>query len=84
MHDHGVALIDSERLRELLPDGADAALDTIGTDEALDASVDLVADRSRIATIAGYERAADLCLRVLSCAPGGDPGRELRAAARLP
>ena len=31
----------------------DAALDLVGTDEALDTSVELIADRSRIATIAG-------------------------------
>ena len=32
----------------------DAALDLVGTDEALDTSVELVADRGRIATIAGF------------------------------
>lgn len=35
-----------------------AALDAVGTDEAVDASLDLVADRSRIATIAAPRRAA--------------------------
>lgn len=46
-----------ERVRELLPNGADAALDCIGTDEAVDASLALVADRSRIVTIAAAQRA---------------------------
>ena len=72
-----------ERLRALLPDGADAALDTVGTDEALDASVALVADRQRIATIAGFARAADLGIRLLGSGPGADPGSELRNGARL-
>lgn len=72
-----------ERLRALLPGGADAALDTVGTDEALDASVALVADRQRIATIAGFARAAELGIRLLGSGPGADPGTELRNGARL-
>lgn len=80
--DYGPGLV--ERLRERLPDGADVALDTVGTDEALDASVELVADRSRIATIAGFQRAAELGILLLGSGPGADPGTEIRAAARLP
>ena len=72
-----------DRLRALLPDGADAALDTVGTDEALDASVALVADRQRIATIAGFAQAAELGIRLLGSGPGADPGTELRNGARL-
>jgi NADPH2:quinone reductase len=72
-----------ERLRALLPEGADAALDTVGTDEALDASVALVADRQRIATIAGFAQAAELGIRLLGSGPGADPGTELRNGARL-
>jgi NADPH:quinone reductase-like Zn-dependent oxidoreductase len=44
-----------ERLRAAAPDGVDAALDCIGTDEALSSSLALVADRSRIVSIAGPE-----------------------------
>lgn len=73
-----------ERLRELLPDGADAALDTVGTDEALDASVALVSDRQRIATIAGFAQAPGLGIRLLGNGPGADPGTALRSGARLP
>ena len=40
-----------ERVTELAPEGVSAALDAVGTDEALDASVALVADRDRIATV---------------------------------
>ncbi|MET0726312.1 MAG: NADP-dependent oxidoreductase [Leifsonia sp.] len=72
------------RLQELLPDGADAALDTVGTDEALDASVALVADRERIATIAGHQRGAELGVKRLGGAPGADRGVDIRTAARVP
>jgi len=72
------------RLRALLPDGADAALDTVGSDEALDASVALVRDRGRVVTVAGFARAAELGIRLLGNGPGADPGTELRANARLP
>ena len=73
-----------ERLRTLLPDGADAALDTVGSDEALDASVALVRDRSRVVTIAGFARAAELGIQLLGNGPGADPGTALRSGARLP
>jgi len=73
-----------DRLRALMPDGADAALDTVGSDEALDASVALVRDRDRVVTVAGFARAAELGIRLLGNGPGADPGTELRANARLP
>ena len=44
----------AERVRALAPDGVDAAIDCIGTDEAVDVSLQLVADRDRIATIAAF------------------------------
>ncbi|WP_407937181.1 quinone oxidoreductase family protein [Kineosporia babensis] len=47
----------AERLRQIAPQGYDAALDTVGTDEAADVSLNLVSDRSRIVTIAGWARA---------------------------
>ncbi|MEO6116146.1 MAG: NADP-dependent oxidoreductase [Pseudolysinimonas sp.] len=73
-----------QRLRTLLPDGADAALDTVGSDEALDASVALVRDRNRVVTVAGFARAAELGIRLLGNGPGADPGTAIRAEARLP
>ncbi len=45
------------RLREAAPEGFVAALDTVGTDEAADVSLDLVPDRRRIVTIAAFDRA---------------------------
>jgi len=47
------------RVRELAPDGIDAAIDTVGTQEATDVSLALVADRSRIVTIAAAPRAKE-------------------------
>ena len=72
-----------ERIRALAPGGVDAAIDAAGTDEALDTSIALVADRNRITTIAGFQRGFELGIKVLGGVPGGDPGTEVRAAARL-
>jgi NADPH2:quinone reductase len=47
----------ADRVRALARDGVDVALDTIGTDEAVDVSLELVADRSRIVTVAAAARA---------------------------
>lgn len=47
----------AERVRAAAPDGIDAALDAVGTDEAVDVSQELVADRNRIVTIAAKQRA---------------------------
>ncbi|MEV1204761.1 NADP-dependent oxidoreductase [Microbispora rosea] len=48
----------AERVRAAAPDGVDAALDAAGTVEALEVSVAVVADRTRVGTIA-YQPAAD-------------------------
>jgi NADPH:quinone reductase-like Zn-dependent oxidoreductase len=45
------------RVRQLAPDGVVAALDCVGTEEAVDVSLALVADRDRIVTIAARARA---------------------------
>jgi NADPH2:quinone reductase len=68
------------RIRTLAPDGVDAAVDAVGTDEAVDTSVALVSDRNRIATIAAFQRGAELGIQVLG---GDNPGTEIRDAARL-
>jgi NADPH:quinone reductase len=73
-----------QRLHELLPDGADAAIDAVGTDEALDTSVAFVRDRGRIVTAAGFHRWQELGIRAVGSAPGADSGSELRNAARGP
>jgi NADPH2:quinone reductase len=53
------------RLRELAPDGFAAALDTVGTDEAIDVSLALVADRDRIVNIAAMQRAGQEGIRMI-------------------
>jgi NADPH:quinone reductase-like Zn-dependent oxidoreductase len=78
---YGEGVLD--RIRALAPDGVDAAIDTVGTDEAIDVSLALVADRGRIVTIANFARGIELGLKVIGGAPGADPGTEVRAAARL-
>jgi NADPH:quinone reductase len=72
-----------ERVRALAPEGIDAAIDLIGTDEAGEVSVALVADHDRLATIVGSGKGARLGMKALGMGPGADPGTELRAAARL-
>jgi NADPH:quinone reductase-like Zn-dependent oxidoreductase len=73
----------ADRLRAAAPQGVTAALDLVGTDEAVDVSVDLVADRNRIATIAAPRRGLELGIKVLGGSPGADPGTAIREAARL-
>jgi NADPH:quinone reductase-like Zn-dependent oxidoreductase len=58
------------RLREAAPHGYDRILDAVGTDEALEASLALVDDRSRIGTIVAGGRAADLGILAWG---GGNP-----------
>ena len=77
---YGAGLAD--RVCAVAPDGVDAALDLVGTDQAVDVSLELVADRRRIATIAAFGRAAADGIRALGGGPGADPGTELRDAAR--
>jgi NADPH:quinone reductase-like Zn-dependent oxidoreductase len=71
------------RVRAAAPGGIDVALDLAGTDEAMDTSLDLVADRSRIATIVNFGRASEEGAQALGGGPGADPGTEIRSAARL-
>jgi NADPH:quinone reductase len=73
----------ADRVRAAAPQGIDAALDLVGTEEAIDVSAELVADRRRIATIAAARRGLELGMQALGGGPGADPGTELRNAARL-
>jgi NADPH2:quinone reductase len=72
----------ADRVLEAAPQGVTVALDTVGTDEAVDVSLDLVPDRGRIATIVAFGRAAREGFRALGGGPGADPGTEVRRAAR--
>jgi len=71
------------RVRAVAPKGVAAAVDAVGTDEALDVSLELVPDPGRIATIANFSRGPQAGIKVLGSGPGADPGTELRDAARL-
>jgi NADPH:quinone reductase len=75
---YGAGLL--ERVRSLRAQGVDAAIDTVGTDEALDVSCELVSDRGRIVTIAAYRRGHELGVKVIG--RDEDPGLELRFGAR--
>lgn len=59
------------RLRAAAPADIDVALDIAGTDEALQTSLELVADRSRIATLVAFQKATDLGIRFFSEHFGG-------------
>ena len=54
-----------QRVRDLAPEGIAAALDCVGTDEAVDVSLGLVQDRGRIVTIAAFARAGNDGIRVI-------------------
>ncbi|WP_067546640.1 NADP-dependent oxidoreductase [Nocardia crassostreae] len=71
----------ADRVRALAPEGVDVALDTVGTDEAVAVSLELVPDRSRIATIVAFGAAAEHGFQALGFAPGADPGVEIRSNA---
>lgn len=62
-----------DRVRALAPDGVDACLDGVGG-EALDATLELVRDRSRILTLTEHGKAEELGIRTTPLA---------RSAARL-
>jgi NADPH:quinone reductase len=71
-----------ERIRQVAPDGIDAAIDTVGVDEAVDVSLALVSDRRRIVSIAAFGRAGQDGFQLV----GGSVPRSgpFRAAARRP
>jgi len=54
-----------QRVRELAPDGIAASLDTVGTDDAVDVSLAVTGDRSRIVTIAAFGRAQSDGIRAI-------------------
>ncbi len=68
----------ADRVRALAPDGIDVALDLVGTDEAMDVSLALVADRARIATIANFDAGPREGVKLLGGGPGADPGDDIR------
>jgi NADPH:quinone reductase-like Zn-dependent oxidoreductase len=65
---YGAGLAD--RVRAVAPGGVDVAIDAAGTDEALQTSVELVADKTRIATLVRGRDAPGYGIRAFS---GGSP-----------
>jgi hypothetical protein len=76
--EYGPGLLD--RVRAAAPQGIAAALDTVGSDEAGEVSLALVADRNKVVTIAGAPRAkADGYMFIGASNPASGP---FRARAR--
>ncbi|OEU90740.1 alcohol dehydrogenase [Streptomyces abyssalis] len=69
-----------ERVREAAPGGVDAVVDTSGTREAIDASLELVPDRGRIVSVLAFDR-GDTGIKLIGGAPNADPGTRIRADA---
>ena len=70
------------RVRTAAPDGIAAAIDTVGSDEAIDASLALVADRRRIATIVNLTRARRDGFQALGGESGDEEATRIRDNAR--
>ncbi len=69
-----------DRVRALAPNGVDAAVDTVGSDEAIAVSLALVADRGRIVSVVAFDRAGRDGFRAV----GGDgDSARIRREARL-
>jgi NADPH:quinone reductase-like Zn-dependent oxidoreductase len=78
---YGPGVVD--RVHELAPQGVTVAIDLVGTDEALDQSIALVADKARIATLVRGADAAGLGIRAFSGgSPDPSPHRSSRGVAR--
>jgi NADPH:quinone reductase-like Zn-dependent oxidoreductase len=75
---YGPGLLD--RVRQAAPAGISAAIDAVGTDEAIDVSLAVVPEPSRIVSIAAFHRAGT-GIRLIGHGPGGDPGTEIRSGA---
>lgn len=71
-----------ERVRSAAPGGIAAAIDTVGTDEVIDASLALVTDRWRIATIVNLARARQDGFQALGGESGNDEAITIRDNAR--
>ncbi len=73
----------ADRVRALAPDGIDAAIDTVGTQEAFAVSLELLADPHQLVTIANFRDVVPAGGQAIGGGPGADPGTEVRAASRL-
>jgi NADPH:quinone reductase-like Zn-dependent oxidoreductase len=72
-----------ERLRAVAPNGIGAALDCVGTAEAIDVSLAVVPDTTRIVSIAAFDRAADGIQLIGARNPRSGPFRASQRARLL-
>jgi NADPH:quinone reductase-like Zn-dependent oxidoreductase len=75
---YGPGLLD--RVRQAAPAGITAVIDAVGTDEAIDVSLAVVSELSRIVSVAAFHR-GDTGIKLIGGGPGGDPGPEIRSNA---
>lgn len=72
----------TERVRERAPGGIDAAIDAAGTDEAIEASLALVSEKARIATLVAFQQGNEAGIKTLGAGGGAtDPGTDIRSNA---
>lgn len=71
----------ADRVRAAAPDGVTAAIDTVGTDEALETSLQFVQPQ-RFVTIVNFGPVLAAGAKAIGAGPGADRGSEIRAAAR--
>ena len=71
----------ADRVHDAGEEGIDAAIDLVGTDEALDVSIAFVPDRERFVTTVNNESTTNRGVRKLG-APGPDQGQDIRMQAR--
>ena len=76
---YGPGLLD--RVTQAAPCGVNAVIDAVGTDEAIDVSLVVLPEPSRIVSIAGFHRADTGIKLIGNGRPGADPGTEIRANA---
>ena len=72
-----------ENVQRLAPDGVDVVLDAVGEPPVLDLSLDVVKDKSRIATLVPSAAATERGIKQLGYGENADPGDDIRDAARL-
>ncbi|CAN5263093.1 NADP-dependent oxidoreductase [soil metagenome] len=72
----------ADRVRAAAPDGVTAVIDTVGTDEALEVSLQFVAPE-RFVTIVNFGPALAAGAKAIGSGPGADSGSALRDAARV-
>jgi NADPH2:quinone reductase len=73
-----------QRVRQAAAGGVDAAIDTVGVDEAVDVSLALVNDRQRIVSIAAFARAKQDGFQIVGAAnPNSSPFRAAKRQAIL-